>query len=129
MDRATAKARLANMVAASSRPVLSDSQVEDLLNLHQVADLNGTMPASDAWTPTWDLNAAAAEGWGWKANTVAGDFTFSADGASYSKADVLAHCAEREAFYAGKVRGSMSIGRWGSRYGLGGDYVAGELIP
>lgn len=131
MDRPTAKTRLSNMTGASSRPVLSDAQVESLLDLHLVMDPTGLKPADTGYVPTWDLNAAAAEGWGWKAATVAGDFTFSADGASYSKADVLAHCAEREAFYAGKVRGSMALGLQGAQQGWGyqGDYRAEELIP
>jgi len=123
MDRATAKARLTNLVASASRPVLSDPDLESLLNLHQVPDRDGLTPLDVGWTPTWDFNAAAAEGWGWKAGKVAGDFNFTADGASYSKADVLTHCVDRQAHFAARVAGV-------TRYGPGvRDYIAPDLIP
>lgn len=129
MDRATAKARLTNMVAASERPVLSagdaPSDLETLLDMFQRPDADGLMPDDTGWTPTWDLNAAAAEGWRWKAARVAGDFTFSADGASYSKADVLAHCLDMEQTYLAKCSGtSLVVGR-----AYLTDYDARDLIP
>ena len=37
------------------------------------------------WTPTYDLNAAAADIWVEKAGVFAGDFDFAADGASYTR--------------------------------------------
>lgn len=135
MDRATAKTRIQAMTAWDSRPALSDAQVEALVDLARRQDTSGRWPSDTAWdaaNATYDLNRAAAEGWGWKAGLVAGDFTFSADGASYSKADVLAHCAEREAYYAGRVRGSMDTGayRYGLAYGSGSyDSPSEELTP
>lgn len=126
MNRATAKARLGNMVASTSRPVLSDPDLEILVDLARRQDSEGRWPADTGYNgedATYDLNAAAAEGWGWKAGRVAGDFTFSADGASYSKADVLAHCQEREAFYRSRVRGSADTGK------DTGTYYADLLLP
>lgn len=126
MNRVTAKARLSLMVASSSNPVLSDADMNTLTDLARRQDAAGRWPSDAAYDgddATYDLNAAAAQGWGWKAGKVAGDFNFSADGASYSKADVLAHCQEREAFYGGKVRGSMQTGAHS------GTYFADELIP
>lgn len=124
MDRATAKTRLANMVAATSRPVLADIDLENLLNLHQRIDTAQRRPADVGWVPTWDLIAAASEGWGWKAGKVAGDFNFSADGASYTKADVMAHCVEREAHYAARTHGTSSIAPNGNN-----TYYADNLLP
>lgn len=108
MDREVALASLGDLVAATSRPVLDPGPLGRLLDRHAMADPEGRGPLAEGWTGTWDLNAAAAEGWRLKAGMVAGDFNFSADGASYSKADVLAHCLEMETKYASRSHGVMN---------------------
>lgn len=107
MDREVALTLLGEKVAATSRPVLSETALGALLDAYPVADATGRRPVDEGWVGTWDLNAAAAEGWRMKAGKVAGDFNFSADGASYSKADVLAHCLEMETKYASLSHGIM----------------------
>jgi hypothetical protein len=108
VDREVALGILTDRVAAASRPVLSDATLNRILDQWATPDTEGR-PASDAaWVPSFDLNAAAAEGWRLKAGMVAGDFNFSADGASYSKADVLAHCLEMEAKYASRSHGVLA---------------------
>lgn len=108
MDREVALEELKDRVAATSRPVLTDAQVNRILDNWRTPDADGR-PASDAsWDPSFDLNGAAAEGWRKKAGMVAGDFNFSADGSSYSKADVLAHCLEMETKYASRSHGVMA---------------------
>ena len=108
MDREVALTLLSDKVAATSRPVLEPASVSALLDAYQSADADGRAPTDDGWVGTWDLNAAAAEGWRMKAGKVAGDFNFSADNASYSKADVLAHCLEMETKYASLSHGLMT---------------------
>lgn len=108
MDREVALALLTEKVAATSRPVLSPPAVDALLTAYQTQDADGRPPTDAAWVGTYDLNAAAAEGWRMKAGKVAGDFNFSADGGSYSKADVLAHCLEMESKYASLNHGVMN---------------------
>jgi hypothetical protein len=127
MERADALARLANMTAASSRPALSTGvggELEMLLDDAAMIDTYGQPPNAEDWAGAWDLNAAAAEGWRWKAGKVAGDYNFSADDASYSKADVLAHCLEMEATYRAKIVGTSTIRGSGSLL-----YDPGDLIP
>lgn len=126
MDRGVAKALLVGKVAATSRPVLSDALVEALLDSAATKDANGVAPAGVGYVTTWDLNAAAAEGWRMKAGMVAGDFNFSADNASYSKADVLAHCLEMQTRYASLSHGMIQTLRGGPR--LPDDWD-GTLIP
>lgn len=65
-----------------------------------------------AWVPTWDLNAAAAEGWRWKAAKVANQFQFSADGQSFQRQQVYDHCLTMVQEYANKGAGTMAIGRF-----------------
>lgn len=100
MDRDGAYTRLRNMVAADSRPSLSITDLDDLLAAYAIPDGEGHLPQDTDWVATWDLNQAAAEGWRWKAARVAGDFTFSADDASYNKGEVLAHCEAMVQMYA-----------------------------
>lgn len=108
MDRGVALTLLTDKVAATSRPVLSAASVGALLDAYASSDSEGRAPNTTGWVGTWHLNAAAAEGWRMKAGKVAGDFNFSADNASYSKADVLAHCLEMETKYAALTHGVMN---------------------
>lgn len=125
MDRATAKTRLILMVAATSRPVLADAALEDLIDQGQVQDHQGLYPADIGWVPTYDLNVSAMEGWRWKAAQVAGDFTFTADGATFDKGAVLAQIEGMIALYAAKCHGATTVkSRTDSRLY---DYTA--LIP
>lgn len=109
MDRAGALARLTEMVAADQRPVLSPDTVGRLLDDFRVKDRDGNLVTDPGYVETWNLNAAAAEGWRRKAALVAGDFTFSADDASYSKGDVLANMERMVAMYAAKDVGVASF--------------------
>lgn len=109
MDRAGALARLTEMVAADQRPALSAESVGRLLDDFRVRDRDGNLVTDPGYVETWNLNAAAAEGWRRKAALVAGDFTFSADDASYSKGDVLANMEKMVAMYAAKDVGVASF--------------------
>lgn len=60
------------------------------------------------WAPTWDLNAAAAEGWRWKAAKVAGRHDFATDGQTFAAGDLQAHCLEQAAVFGGRAPGSTS---------------------
>lgn len=101
--RAAAMADLSDMVGASSRPTFTVAQVERLLDAHRVTDPDGRRVSDPGYTATWDLNAAAAEGWRRKAAFVAGDFTFSADDARYDKGAVLANCEAMVALYVARM--------------------------
>ena len=107
MEREVALTLLRDKVAATSRPVLAEATVAALLDAYPMPDSAGRAPVDDGWEGAWDLNAAASEGWRMKAGKVAGDFNFSADNASYSKADVLAHCLEMQTRYASLSHGMM----------------------
>ena len=125
MDRATALVKLAYMVAASSRPVLDATALGILVDDSVAQDAAGLWPGDTGWAPTYDLNVAALEGWRWKAGQVAGDFTFSADDASYDKGATLANIERMIAQYAAKCHGTATVkGRQESRMY---DYTA--IIP
>lgn len=142
MDDATALARLERMVQASLYPALEREELLELLTLARRPDGNGLDPDAAGWAGVFDLNAAAAEGWRWKAGKVAGDESVSADGAAFS-ADTYKGCLAMAAQYdrapgydpdapAGSSYGSIGMvsGYARDRTGLGLDTVANaaELI-
>lgn len=96
------------MVAADERPALSADAIHDLLDGAAIPDAAGRLSTDPTWEPVWDLDRAAAEGWRWKAGAVAGDFTFSADGGSFSKGEVLAHCEAMADHYAARGLGIIT---------------------
>ncbi len=103
MTEEQALVRLGRMTAASEDPALDAEELADLLALSAVADGEGLAPSDDTWTPTWDLNRGAAEGWRWKAAKAASRFDFQADGASYNRSQVVAHCERMAAQYRRKI--------------------------
>lgn len=116
MDAVTAKATLTAYLGGNVRPVLSDVILTSLVERFQIMDSDGLRPTDDGWTPSYALNAAAAEGWRMKAGIVAADFNFSADDASYSKGDVMAKMLEMEQHYAALDNGSLYLDEGPSDY-------------
>jgi hypothetical protein len=104
MTREEAIARVSLYAAPDKAPTVTPEEVGQVVDAARTADVNGLPPGGTGYVDTWDLNAAIAAVWAIKAARCAGDFNFSADGASYSKADILAHCLEMEAQYLAKSR-------------------------
>ena len=73
-----------------------------------------------AWTPTYDLYAAAAEGWRWKAGKVSNAFDFSTDQQSFDRSQMYDHCMKQAAFY--DARAGTSV------YGAGVDSSPKGLV-
>lgn len=51
------------MIASDIAPAVTDAEVDELLIDNRLADNVGFLPADELWTPTYDLNSAAASGW------------------------------------------------------------------
>jgi len=66
---------------------------------HDTSTSPPTQDDNDDWLPTYDINAAAADVWQEKAATLAADFDFSADGASYTRSQTYQHAIEMAAYY------------------------------
>lgn len=103
LSEADAHARLTDMTAATCNPELSDLDVERLLVYAKVPDKYGITPDIDGWTPTWDLDVAAAHGWRIKAGRAASSTGFSADGASYSLDQLIANCEKMASMYEARA--------------------------
>lgn len=109
MDEAAARARLERLVAASDAPVLDDADLVELLVVARRPDPYGRVYGEAGYEETWDLRAAAAEGWRWKAARCVTHFDFSADGSSLSKSQVLAHCLQMAAEYGAASAGTFEL--------------------
>lgn len=102
MTEARARARLERMVSAGCEPLLDENDLDDLMEVAKRPDRWGVTPDLDVWTPTWELNAAAAEGWRTKMGKAANDTSFSMDGATYNRAEIIAHCERMVEQYEGR---------------------------
>lgn len=61
------------------------------------------------WTPTYDLNYAAAEGWLLKAGRAASMVSFQADGARFDRDQIIANCRTLEEHYRQRVVGTVTV--------------------
>ena len=101
--------RLRRMVAEPESTTYDNVRMADYIERYPLLDelgqepytwdMSTTPPSQDAnewWVSTYALNAAAADIWDEKAATAAQDYNYSADGASFSRAQV-AEAYERRA--------------------------------
>lgn len=66
------------------------------------------------WLPSYDLNAAAAEGWRWRAAKVADAYDFSTDGQSFDRSQLQAHALKMADYYAARVGQLVGSARSGA---------------
>ncbi len=109
MTEEEAQARLARMTDAASEPVLSWEDIDDLLAMSRMVDANGLAPTDAAWTPTYDLNRGAAEGWRRKAGKLAMRFDFNADGATFNRSQAVVHCERMAEQYRRRIITSIPV--------------------
>lgn len=109
-------AAVRRMVAEPTAATYSDSTLEDLIEAQPLTDENGaeaytdvymagtvtTRVANTSWIPTYDLNAVASAIWAEKANLLAGNFDFSADGANYSRAQAFEQHMKQSRYYGSR---------------------------
>jgi hypothetical protein len=107
MTEAEVVDRLVRLIDAETDPALSDDDMDDLLSIAARPDTSGRTRADDNWEPTWDLNAAAAEGWLRKASKAVSRFSFAEDGQRFERAQIYAHAIRQHELYARKAIGSI----------------------
>jgi hypothetical protein len=96
-------------VAADEDPMLDDAEIGDLLAMSKLADSAGRAPSDTSWSPTWDLNRGAAEGWRWKAAKVATRFDFTTDGQDFKRSQAYQACLEMAKRYSRKIHGTITV--------------------
>lgn len=111
MTVAVSDADIATLRRRTTEPwggTYSDLDLAELLAAHSLPDEAGNAPHEAGWAPTFDVWAAAADVWEEKAASLAGNFDFSADGASYSRSQAYEQARKQAAFCASR-RAARSI--------------------
>ena len=127
--------RLRRMVDEPTTEDYDDPTVAEYIERYPLMDERGQKPYTynastspptqddnDDWLPTYDLNAAAADVWEEKAATLAADFDFSADGASYTRSQSYQHAIEMAAYYR-RRRSMKTITQRPDMSGVDASYV------
>lgn len=116
--------RLRRMVDEPTEATYDDDLIDTYIETYPLLDALGTGPQDvdysttpptitelDEWIPTYDLHAAAADIWLEKAAAIADEFTFKADGGSYSRSDKVKHYKSQAQFHLSR-RSAKTITLW-----------------
>jgi len=104
-----AREKLGRMVDYTADPALTEDDLDDLIDASARPDADGRTREDSTWSPTFDLNAGAAEGWSRKAAKAAAAFNFAEDGQRFDRSQIFAHCAAQQKYYADKAMGSLPL--------------------
>lgn len=107
MTEADALNKLTLMVLSDEDPALDVDQLNDCLTYARRADAEDRDYSDAAWTPTWDFDAAAAEGWRRKAGLAAARFNFAEDSQRFERSQIYAHCLQQAEQYARRAMGAI----------------------
>lgn len=97
-----ARGQLRLMTNATAAPEIDDRQLDVLLEQAAVTDAAGERPSSERWTPTFDLDRAAAAGWRQKAAALADHFNIQVDGHKFDRAQAYAQAMQQADMYEGR---------------------------
>lgn len=109
MTEIEAFGRLKGMVAADADPVLTDGEVQQELDANKVADQDGNAPSREAWTPTYNLNRAAARLWDVKASKAVLYVTVESDGTAINSEQVYEHCLRMAKEYRKRINYTIQM--------------------
>lgn len=103
----TPKDKLKKILAWTTEPELSDGEIDELLAGSTIKDAEGLTPLDEEWSPTYDLNSAAAQGWLIKAARAAGSVDEPTAGVVTSK--VFDNCRAMARIYSSRRRSAVSL--------------------
>lgn len=109
MNETEARTELEHMIFPADEPTLGSAEVSSILRYARRPDESGRVYGDTGWTPTWDLYAAATEGWTRKAGKAANRFSFLTDGQRFDRAAVYRHCIEQARLYGDRAMGSIPV--------------------
>jgi hypothetical protein len=99
--------KLKLMTAWDTEPALTEDDLNDALAASMVEDAGGVSPTHGEWTPTYDLNAAAAAAWLIKAARAAATTDEPTAGVVTSK--MFDNCRAMARIYTAKRRINIRI--------------------
>lgn len=103
----TPQEKLKKLTAWNTEPTLAEDELDELLAAAALEDANGFAPLHEEWTPTYDLNAAAASGWLVKAGR-ASSTTETGPESLYVTAKIFDNCCRMARIYRAKGKVSVS---------------------
>ena len=105
----TAKDKLKKMTAWDTDPALTDGEIDELMIPVCLEDKDGLAPTDPDWTPTYDLNSAAAAGWLIKAGRASATVEVDPPGSGLFSSKVFDNCRAMARIYRAKCRLAVSI--------------------
>lgn len=93
--------KLKRMTAWLSTPTLSGDELQGLLDDYAVIDSEGIDPTDEDWIPTYNLRAAARQGWVLKMGKAADLISTDLDGDRMSADQIFEHCERMVRKYSG----------------------------
>lgn len=100
--------KLKKLTAWDTAPALTEPELDELLAAAALADKNGLAPLQENWTPTYDMNAAAASAWLMKAGR-ASSTTETDPNSFYVTSKIFDNCCEMARIYRAKGKMSLSV--------------------
>jgi len=98
-------ATVRRLTAEPTTTTYSDALITTMIEAYPHMDEYGEAPLDDDgvanadWTPTYDLNAAAADIWNEKASAVAHRVNFAADGGNYSMSNMFEQYMKQSRYF------------------------------
>lgn len=90
----------------------TDGVLTDAIERYPVLDAAGRASTDTGWAADYDLSAAAAEVWSEKAAVLAGQYDFTADGATFRRDQAHAHALKQARHHAARRQvGTVAIVR------------------
>jgi hypothetical protein len=106
----TPKDKLKKMTAWNTDPQLTDAEIDELLIAASKVDAAGLPPSDPAWTPTYDLDLAAASGWMIKAGRASALVEVDPPGSGLFSSKVFENCRAMARLYRAKCRLTVACG-------------------
>ena len=100
--------KLKKLSAWDTDPALTEAELNELLAAAALEDKDGLAPLHEDWTPTYDLNAAAASAWLIKAGR-ASSTTETEPDSFYVTSKIFDNCCKMASIYRAKGQTWLSI--------------------
>ena len=87
---------------------MTETEIDELLLQSETVDAEGNAPTSEDWSPTYDLNAAAAAGWMIKAGRAANTTETEPDSLQVTSR-IFENCLRMARLYGGKRAATFAV--------------------
>lgn len=102
--------KLKKLTAWESEPTLTEDELEELLEAAGLIDGDGFAPGEEDWTPTYDINKAAADAWLIKAARAASLVEVDPPESGIVTSKVFDNCRTMARIYSARRSTTVQIG-------------------